>query len=100
MMFLGDPIDARTALAWGLVNRVVPPGRALAAATDLARTLAVRPNRALQLCKRAVDMSFDTTEDDAIQRSLALSDEAFATEDCQEGVRAFFAKEAPRFRHR
>jgi enoyl-CoA hydratase/carnithine racemase len=100
MMFLGDPIDARTALAWGLINRIVPPGRALAAATDLAGTLATRPNRALQLCKRAVDMSFDTTEDEAIQRSLALSDEAFATEDCQEGVRAFFAKEAPRFRHR
>ncbi len=37
MMFLGEPIDARTALAWGLVNRVVPAGQALAGALELAR---------------------------------------------------------------
>jgi enoyl-CoA hydratase/carnithine racemase len=100
MMFLGDPIDARTALAWGLVNRVVPSGQALVAAMDLAETLAARPNRALQICKTAIDLAFDVPEDVAIERSLALSDEVFATEDCREGVRAFFAKETPRFRHR
>jgi enoyl-CoA hydratase/carnithine racemase len=100
MMFTGEPIDARTALAWGLVNRVVPKGEALAAAQALARQLAERPNRALQACKRAVDMSFDMSEDEAIQETLALSEEVFTTEDCKEGVRAFFAKEAPRFTHK
>ncbi|WGF89764.1 enoyl-CoA hydratase/isomerase family protein [Marinivivus vitaminiproducens] len=99
MMFLGEPIDAQTALAWGLVNRVVPKGTALEAATGLARRLADQPNIALQLCKRAVDLSFDGTEDAAIEGALALSGEAFATEDCKEGVRAFFAKETPRFTH-
>ncbi|MCB1993543.1 MAG: enoyl-CoA hydratase/isomerase family protein, partial [Geminicoccaceae bacterium] len=100
MMFTGEPIDAQTALAWGLVNRVVPKGEALAAAQALARQLAERPNRALQACKRAVDMSFDMSEDEAIQETLALSEEVFTTEDCKEGVRAFFAKEAPRFTHK
>jgi enoyl-CoA hydratase/carnithine racemase len=100
MMFTGEPIDAQTALAWGLVNRVVPKGEALEAAIALARTLAERPNRALQACKRAVDMSFDMSEDDAIQETLALSEEVFTTDDCKEGVRAFFAKEAPRFTHK
>ncbi len=99
MMFLGDPIDAETALAWGLVNRVVPAGQALAGAMEIAKVLATRPNRALQLCKQAVDLAFDTDEDDAIRRSLELSDQAFATDDCREGVRAFFAKEPPKFRH-
>ncbi len=99
MMFLGDPIDARTALAWGLVNRVVPAGQALAGAIEIAKVLATRPNRALQLCKQAVDMAFDTDEDDAIARTLALSEQAFGTDDCREGVRAFFAKETPKFRH-
>jgi enoyl-CoA hydratase/carnithine racemase len=100
LMFTGDPIDAATAQAWGLVNRVVPPGQALAAALELGRTLAERPNRALQLIKAAADLAQDTTEDDAIRRTLPLSEAVFRTEDCQEGVRAFFAKELPRWRHR
>jgi enoyl-CoA hydratase/carnithine racemase len=99
LMFTGDPIDAETARAWGLVNRVVPPGQALAAALDLGRTLAERPNRALQLIKAAVDLAQDTTEDEAIGRTLALSESVFQTEDAKEGVRAFFAKEPPRWRH-
>jgi enoyl-CoA hydratase/carnithine racemase len=99
LMFTGDPIDAETARAWGLVNRVVPPGQALAAALELGRTLAERPNRALQLIKQAVDLGQDTTEDDAIQRTLALSEAVFRSEDAKEGVRAFFAKEPPRWRH-
>lgn len=100
LVFLGEPIDAGTALAWGLVNRVVPPGTAREAAVALARVLAQeRPGRALELAKRAIDLAHDTTEDQAIGRSLALSDAAFKTDDCREGLRAFFAKEPPRFRH-
>ncbi len=99
LAFLGDPIDAPTALAWGLLNRVVPPGQALATALELAAVLATRPGRALALCKEAVDLGLDVPEDEAIRRTLRLSDAAFKTDDCREGVRAFFAKEPPRFRH-
>ncbi len=99
MMFTGDPIDARTALAWGLVNRVVPEDRVLGEAMALARLLATRPNKALQLCKQSIDLALDLDEDEAIERSLVLSDQAFSTDDCREGVRAFFAKEAPKFSH-
>lgn len=99
MMFFGDPIDAATALAWGLINRIAPRGQSLQVAQEMAAVLAQRPNRALQLCKTAVDLSFDTTEDEAISRSLALSDQAFSSADCREGVRAFFARETPRFTH-
>lgn len=100
MMFFGDPIDAATALSWGLVNRVVPRGQGLRAARELAALAGQRPNRALQLCKAAIDLAFDAPEDVAISETLALSDEAFSTMDCREGVRAFFAKEKPRFSHR
>jgi enoyl-CoA hydratase/carnithine racemase len=100
MMFFGDPLPVETALAWGLVNRVVPKGEALAAAMEMAQKLAAQPAVALQLCKQAVDMAFDVPEDQAVAATLALSDRVFTTQDCAEGVRAFFAKESPRFRHR
>jgi enoyl-CoA hydratase len=100
LMYTGEPIDAATAHAWGLVNRVVPPGQALAAALAIARGLATAPGRALQLMKQAVALGLAVPETDAIARTLTLSDAAFRTEDCQEGIRAFFAKAPPRFRHR
>ena len=99
MIFLGEPIDTQTALAWGLINRIAPKGQALKTARALAAELAQRPNKALQIAKKAVDMAFDVTEDEAIARSLPLSDQAFSSNDCKEGVRAFFAKEKPRFTH-
>jgi enoyl-CoA hydratase/carnithine racemase len=99
LAFLGEPIDAQTALAWGLVNRVVPPGQALAMARTLAAVLAARPARALELCKQAIDLGLDVARDEALAGTLRLSEAAFRTDDCREGVRAFFAKEAPRFRH-
>jgi enoyl-CoA hydratase/carnithine racemase len=100
MMFLGEPVAVETALAWGLVNRVVARGGALAAALEAARQLAAMPNVALRLCKQAIAMTFDRPEREAIEATLALSDRAFRSRDCAEGVRAFFAKEPPRFQHR
>lgn len=100
MMFFGEPLPVETALAWGMINRVVPKGEALKTAQEMARKLAAQPNIALQMCKQSVDMAFDTAEDAGVRASLALSDKVFASEDCGEGVRAFFAKEPPRFKHR
>jgi enoyl-CoA hydratase/carnithine racemase len=100
MMFFGEPIDAPTALLWGLVNRVVPAGQSRHTARAMAQDLARQPNQALQLCKAAIALSCDTPEDEAIRDTMDLSDKVFATEDCKEGVRAFFAKEKPHFKHR
>ena len=100
MMFFGEPLPVETALAWGLINRVVPKGEALKVALQMAHTLAARPSVALQACKQSVDAAFDGTEDAAVEASLRLSGRVFTSEDCAEGVRAFFAKEPPRFKHR
>jgi len=97
LMFLGEPIDAPTALAWGLVNRVVPQGTALDVALALAAALAQRPPLALALCKQAIDLTFDRTEDAAIAAALPLSERVFTSAESKEGVRAFLAKETPNF---
>ncbi|GAC1327335.1 MAG: enoyl-CoA hydratase [Beijerinckiaceae bacterium] len=99
MMFFGEPIDVQTALAWGLINRIAPRGEGLTVALAMSHRLAALPNKALQLCKSAVDDSFDMTENEAIERSLELSGKAFRTADCSEGVSAFFAKRTPHFSH-
>ncbi len=97
MMYFGEPVTAETALAWGLVNRVVPAGDARTAALAMARTLAAKSPVGLAACKQAIDMALDMPEEDAVKASLVLSERAFTSPDCREGVRAFFAKEPPRF---
>jgi enoyl-CoA hydratase/carnithine racemase len=100
LMFIGEPIDAATALAWGLVDKVVPRRQALTAARALAGALAALPARALALMKEAVAVGLAHPEDEAVRRTLALSAEVFTTADCREGARAFLAKEPARWRHR
>ncbi|MFE3738999.1 enoyl-CoA hydratase/isomerase family protein [Streptomyces sp. NPDC059134] len=98
MQLLGEPVTAATALAWGLVNRVAPRGRAVEVAKELAEILLRRPPRALALCASVIDAAHDLTEEELIERSLAASDEAFTSAESAEGVRAFLAKRAPDFR--
>lgn len=98
LMLLGIPIDAPTALAWGLVNRIASNGRTLDVARELVAQLDLCSPNALRLCKTAIDGAFDRTEEEAIAQILDLSDEAFSSLEAREGVRAFMAKEAPAFR--
>ena len=97
MMMLGDPIDAATALAWGLANQVVPAGQALTASATLAGKLLQRPSLAMALCKQAIGYAFDFPEHDASAKALALSERAFTSSEAHEGVRAFLGKQAPQF---
>jgi enoyl-CoA hydratase/carnithine racemase len=97
LMFLGEPIDAATALEWGLLNRVAPPGESRRVAYELAEMLAERPPRALRYCKQSIDFTFDMSQDEALRRTLPLSDLAFSSPECAEGVSAFRAKRAPAF---
>ena len=100
MMFTGDPVAVEVACDWGLINEVVPKGQALERTKALARKLADLHNIALQCCKASANMSFDMDEHAAVYASLDLSDRVFSSQDCKEGVRAFFAKEKPQFTHR
>lgn len=55
MSFSGNFIDAPQALAWGLVNRVVPPGQLLPQALQLAADMAGVLPEALRAYKRLID---------------------------------------------
>ena len=59
LLYLGDPIDARTALAWGMVNRVVPRAELASATLKLARRLALISPEALAATKLGINRGAD-----------------------------------------
>lgn len=97
LIFLTEPVDAQTAFAWGLIDRVVPKGDVVRAAEALAAEMSKRPPKALSLCKALIGEASQLSTAELISRSLDASDQVFASADCEEGVRAFFAKEEPNF---
>lgn len=97
MILLGQPIDADTARSIGLLTRVVAVGGALAAAREMAATLAQRAPVAVRVAKQLVDLATESTLDEGLARETDGSETVFATDDALEGARAFLAKRAPRF---
>src|SRR5262249_57568983 len=61
MLYIGDPIDARTALAYGMVNRVVPRAELLTATLTFARRMALIAPEALAGTKLAINLGADAT---------------------------------------
>ncbi|HKJ58739.1 MAG TPA: enoyl-CoA hydratase-related protein, partial [Halobacteriales archaeon] len=89
LILTGNLIDAETALDWGLINRVVPEGEHVEAATDLAEVIAGKSPVAVQMGKRAFYEMTEMPYDDA----LDFSNERFAalctTADAHDGIEAF-----------
>jgi len=98
MLFTGDPIDAPTALAWGLVNRVVPDEEVARETRALLR----RATRGSPEAKALGKQSFYKQIDLELPAAYAYASEVMAsasqTEDARENLRAFLEKRAPRFR--
>lgn len=98
MVLTGRQITAREAHAAGLVNRVVPNERCVEAAKELARAVASRPPVAVMLGKDAVLAAFDTTLDAGLEAERRNFFLLFATEDRNEGMRAFLEKRPPQWK--
>ena len=98
MLLTGEPIDAETALRWGVVNHVVPAGELLATALEYAgriagnAPLAVRAAKELAYRSRDLDLAAGLRLEQSIARIVRESD------DAREGATAFAEKRAPDFR--
>jgi enoyl-CoA hydratase/carnithine racemase len=100
MILTNERVDAATALRIGLVEEVVPRGKALDSALAMAeRACAVSP-RAAAYSKQLVHLSRQGVPR---QAALALERERFVDlfdgEDQREGVNAFLQKRAPQWRN-
>lgn len=95
MVATGEPMPAALAERFGMINRLLPAGEALAAARTLAEAIAVNAPLSVQLSLAA--MKAGVGQSDGGGR--AAVDERFAilrkSEDFKEGPRAFVEKRPP-----
>jgi enoyl-CoA hydratase len=91
----GDRIGATEAHAAGVVNRLVPPGQALATALELAQQIAGNGPLAVQGTKRILSEGQGWPADEAFARQWEIYAPIRASADAQEGARAFTEKRAP-----
>jgi enoyl-CoA hydratase len=97
MVLTGEPIDARTALAQGLVAEVTPRELTIERAVELARSLAAKPPLAIRLAKEAVIKASELPLAEGLGHERRAFCLLFASEDKKEGVTAFLEKRRPRF---
>lgn len=100
MALTGDFIDARQALAMGLINRVVPQGTALDEARKLATAIAANGPLAVATSKQVILESADWSQDEMWEKQQALVNSVFVSEDAIEGATAFAQKRAPNWKGR
>ena len=95
LLLLGEQISAEEAERIGLVNRVVPAAEFDAAVAEWAQKLAAKSPVLMRMGKDAMFRQQDMAFDDALDYLRAQLTIAFATDDIQEGVKAFFEKREP-----
>jgi enoyl-CoA hydratase/carnithine racemase len=97
MLLTGEPIDATTALDWGLVNKVVPADQLEEAVDQLVDAIARSSSYTVALGKQAFYDQVDRAEPDAYEHTKAVMTENALAADAQEGMTAFLQKRAPRW---
>ena len=97
LFYAGDIIDAKTALMIGMVNQVVPGARLDTEVGILAEKIAHGPSLAIRAVKRALFASGVKELTEALDNEVQEQMRCFLSEDCNEGIRAFFEKRPPKF---
>ncbi|AGW89838.1 MULTISPECIES: crotonase/enoyl-CoA hydratase family protein [Cupriavidus] len=98
LTFTGQAIDARQALEWNLVSRVVPAAELLATARGLADAIAANPPHAVRMAKRLMREGMHSRLDTLLELSAALQVLSHQTADHREAVDAFVARRPPVFK--
>jgi len=100
LLLTGEMIDAPTALGWGLVNRVVPPGSLDAEVARFASLIVARSGKVVATGKRA----FYRQIEQPLDRAYATTSESMASSvlepDAAEGIDAFIQKRPARWAER
>jgi E-phenylitaconyl-CoA hydratase len=100
VLLTGEPIDADTALRWGLLNAVVPETDVLVTARRYALRVAANAPLAVQAAKEAALRARGMSRADGLRLEQAMQRALRQTDDAREGAAAFVEKRPPVFRGR
>ncbi|MGD8607349.1 MAG: crotonase/enoyl-CoA hydratase family protein [Myxococcales bacterium] len=89
LILTGRGVPAKEAASMGLANRVVPVGRALDAAIDLAEEIASHPQRCMRGDRRSAIEQWDLSEDEAMRNELRLGLDTIESGETVSGARRF-----------
>ena len=100
MALTGDPVDARTAAEWGLINHAVPDEDLHTATLDLLRRATRGSVRSKALGKQGFYAQVGMDQAHAYQYAVDLMSRSAVEPDAQEGIAAFLEKRKPNFTER
>ncbi|MFI5395164.1 MAG: enoyl-CoA hydratase [Candidatus Binatia bacterium] len=95
MLLTGAAIDARTAMEWGLVNRVVPASQLDEVTQSLAQQIAEASPLTVSIGKQAFYAQIDLDQPKAYAYAKEVMSMNALAADAQEGMSAFVEKRAP-----
>jgi enoyl-CoA hydratase/carnithine racemase len=97
MALSGDIIDARTALDWGLVNRVVPAEQLDSATADLLERVTRGSAQSKGIGKQALYAQIDLDQPKAYAYAVEVMAATSQLPDAREGMHAFLEKRKPQW---
>lgn len=100
IILTASPFSAEEALAWGIVNRVVPPDRLMPEALATAIRIAENAPLSVVQAKKAIGCGMQMDRRTGMMFEIEAYNRLVVSEDRLEGVRAFNEKRTPEFRGR
>ncbi|MCA1839274.1 MAG: enoyl-CoA hydratase/isomerase family protein [Actinomycetota bacterium] len=88
MILTGEPIDANTALEWGLVNEVTAPDQVMASARALASKILGNPAGAVAANKAALNEVIMPAYEAALTNARKVQQERFASDEFKQALAA------------
>jgi enoyl-CoA hydratase len=100
LVLTGEVVDAVSAYEIGLLDEIVPGVELRERTLEIARSMAEKSPVTLALAKRALRAAYEMPLSAGLTYERELFALAFATEDKEEGVRAFLEKRPPEWKVR
>lgn len=100
LLFTGQWLSAEEALKVGLINRIVPAEMLMKSAVELATLIAEKSPLTNAILKNLVNTGMQTNLRAALKLEVATVIDHYASEDLNEGIKAFTQKRKPVFKGR
>lgn len=95
ILYTAEPVDARRALAMGMVHEVVPNEKLDDSAIALAQKVSANAPLSLRTMKKSLRRSMSESNDAFHEDILEMGRMVRASKDAKEGIRAFLEKRKP-----